>query len=290
MLHNDIFYKSTAPPCQSPPGVVSSGHSAARRPLVTAGDVSWFSEDRLCGDQEQITKKAAIGQNCFGRLTFQLEAGPREPRPHVQIVGLIRNTKYVNLREDFPPILYLAASQDTDRLPSLDMIVRSDLPLASLTRAISGVVPGSTMSYDTVSGYMRDSLVTERLMASLSAFFGVLATLIATIGVYGVMSYTVTRREVEIGVRMALGANPRRVVRMVLGESGVLLVVGIVGGIGLAIAAAGWAKSLLFQLSPRDPVSLVLAGIVLAVVGLCAAWIPARRAAQLAPTLALRAE
>jgi putative ABC transport system permease protein len=138
--------------------------------------------------------------------------------------------------------------------------------------------------------YVRDSLVTERLMASLSGFLGLLAMLIATIGLYGVMSYMVTRRQVEIGIRMALGADPRNVVRMVLGESGVLLAAGVVIGVGLAIAASRWAVSLLYGLQPWDPTSIAMGVAALGAVSLAAAWIPARRASRLAPTIALRAD
>jgi ABC-type antimicrobial peptide transport system permease subunit len=144
------------------------------------------------------------------------------------------------------------------------------------------------VSYDLVTSYVSDSVVTERLMASLSGFFGVLALLIASIGLYGVMSYMVTRRQVEIGIRMALGADPAAVVRMVLAESGVLLGVGVATGILLAVFASRWASSLLYGLEPWDPASFGLAVAALALVSLLAAWIPARRASRLTPTIALR--
>ena len=135
---------------------------------------------------------------------------------------------------------------------------------------------------------MQDAIVAERLMATLSGFFGVLAMLIATIGLYGVMSYMVSRRKVEIGIRMALGADPRSVVRMVLGESGMLLALGVIIGTVLAALASRWAASLLFGLDSWDPASFAVAGGALALVSLAAAWIPARRASRLAPTVALR--
>jgi ABC-type antimicrobial peptide transport system permease subunit len=114
--------------------------------------------------------------------------------------------------------------------------------------------------------------------------------LIDSIGLYGVMSYMVSRRRVEIGIRMALGADPRNVVRMVLNESGLLLLAGIVLGAGLAVGASRWAASLLYGLDPWDPTSLALAAGALGLVSLLAAWIPARRASRVAPTVALRAE
>jgi predicted permease len=242
---------------------------------------------------ESFARKYFAGANPIGR-TFQLVMAPGDPQPHYQIVGLVRDTKYNDLREEFGPIAYFASTQETESSPFLDFIVRSDMTLSSLTptltRSIREIAPGATVAYDTMRTYVRDSMVTERLMASLCGFLGLLAMLIATIGLYGVMSYMVSRRRVEIGIRMALGAEPQSVVRMVLGESGVLLGVGVVIGVALAIAATRWAASLLYGLKPWDPVSLAAAIGALAIVSLLAAWIPARRASRLAPTLALRAE
>jgi predicted permease len=224
--------------------------------------------------------------------TFEMEATPGTQHPRYQIIGLVKDTKYLELREEFMPIAYLAFAQEHEPQPYLDIIVRSDLPVASmtpaLTRAILEVTPGAAVSYESMTTYVRDLLVTERLMASLSGFFGILAMLIATIGLYGVMSYMVTRRQVEIGIRMALGAEPGTVVRMVLAESGALLGAGVVIGIVLAIVASRYAASLLYGLEPWDPASFAIAAGGLGLVSLLAAWIPARRASRVAPTIALR--
>jgi putative ABC transport system permease protein len=224
--------------------------------------------------------------------TFQIDAVPGRPQPLYHIVGLVRDTKYLNLREELMPIAYLPVSQERDPAPRLCILVRSDLPPASLTpaltRAILEVTPGASVSYDTIRRYIQDSLVTDRLMASLSGFFGVLAMLIATIGLYGLMSYMVTRRRVEIGIRMALGADRRTVVRMVLGESGVLLAAGVGIGVVLALTASRWLATLLYGLEPWDPAAFAIAAVALGLVSLLASWMPARRASQLEPTIALR--
>ena len=227
--------------------------------------------------------------------TFQIEATPGQPQPTYHIVGLVKDTKYRGLRDEFAPIGYFPMDQETDGFgPYFDLIVRTSMPASSLTpsltQAIREVVPGSTVAYDLVRNYVRDALVTERLMASLSGFFGVLAMLIATIGLYGVMSYMVSKRRVEIGIRMALGADPATVVRMVLRESLMLLSIGVVIGTALALFASRWAASLLFELKPWDPVSVTVAVALLGTVSLFAAWIPARRASRVAPTIALRAD
>ena len=263
-------------------------------PLVAGR--AFGAEDRLGAPDaavinEALARKYFGTENPIGR-TFQLDSSPGDESPHYQIVGLAKNTKYQELREDFTPIAYFAAAQEKEWSPSFDLVARSSLPLASvtpnLTQAIREVAPNSTIAYDSISAYVRDSLVTERLMASLSGFFGMLAMLIATIGLYGVMSYMVSRRQVEIGIRMALGADPRTVVRMVLRESGLLLAVGVIAGIALAAVASRWAASLLFGLESWDPASFAVGGAALGVVSLFAAWIPARRASRLAPTLGLR--
>jgi len=158
----------------------------------------------------------------------------------------------------------------------------------ALTRAIGEVSPSIVITYQTVRALVGQSLLRERLMARLSGFFGVLAMLIATIGLYGVMSYMVARRRVEIGVRMALGADAGTVVRMIVGDAGALLAAGLAIGAGLSILAAGTARALLYELKPWDPATLLLAAVSLGSVALLAAWIPARRAARLQPTSALR--
>ena len=124
--------------------------------------------------------------------------------------------------------------------------------------------------------------------STLSGFFGGLAALLATIGLYGVMSYTVARRRNEIGIRMALGAGRGDVVRMVMREAGVLLVAGVVAGAALAIAAARPAAALLFGLRPGDPATLAMAAGGLGLVAMLASYLPALRASRLEPTDALR--
>jgi predicted permease len=233
-------------------------------------------------------------ENPVGR-TFQLEGRAGAPQPVFHIIGIVKDTKYYDLRQEFLPIGYFPVAQGGEEFgPYFDLVVRTDMPPASLTATMTAsireVAPNATVAYDTMQTYVRDSLVTERLMASLSGSFGILAMLIATIGLYGVMSYMVSRRRVEIGIRMALGAEPGRVIRMVLRESGLLVVIGMITGTALAVFVSRWVATLLFGLKPWDPVSIALAIGVLGSVSLLAAWIPARRASRVAPTVALRAD
>ena len=260
-------------------------------------------EGRTFGAQDRPgTPLAAIVNRTFARQffpggspigrTFENQMPPGEPRPTFHIVGVVADTNYTELREERPPTVFISWVQEPQPPPFAEILVRSALPLESLrpglTRAVVQAAPGASVQYDTVSNYAKALASTERLMALLSVFFGVLAMLIACIGLYGVMSYMVTRRKVEIGLRMALGADPGSVIRLVLRESAVLLAGGVVLGIALAVFVSRYARTMLFGLEPWDPASIAVAALTLGVVSLLAAWFPARRASRLAPTLALR--
>ena len=244
---------------------------------------------------ESFVRKFFPSQNPIGQA-FQFDEAPGQPQPLYQIVGIVKDTKYSNLREPFGPIAFLAASQGdpAEVVPSLQVVMRASGPLTAITSQVSSTVTAINRSivlqFQTMQTQVRDSLLRERLMATLSGFFGALAALIATIGLYGVMSYMVARRRNEIGIRMALGADRRDVVRMVMREAGLLLGAGLVVGGVLAVLAARTASTLLFGLQPGDPATLVTSAIGLAGVAMLASYLPALRAARLEPTEALRDE
>jgi len=242
---------------------------------------------------ERFAQMFFAGRDPIGQV-FQVDEAPGRPQPLLHIVGLVKDTKYGDLREEFTPLAFLASSQDDKPDPFLQIVLRSDAPLASITSQVLSVAgqAGSNIivQFQTVAALVRDSLLRERLMATLSGFFGILAALIATIGLYGVMSYTVARRRNEIGIRMALGADRRDVVRMVMREAGMLLTAGVIVGTLLAVAAARAAAALLFGLHPSDPSTLVAAASGLGAVALFASYLPALRASRLEPTEALREE
>ena len=141
-----------------------------------------------------------------------------------------------------------------------------------------------------MTSQIQRALLPERLMATLTGFFGGLAGLIAAIGLYGVMSYVVARRRNEIGIRMALGADRPAVLKMVLRDAAVLLATGVVAGAVLSVAAARAASALLFGLTAADPGTFVRAVVMLGAVAALASFVPARRAAKVDPWLALREE
>jgi ABC-type antimicrobial peptide transport system permease subunit len=210
------------------------------------------------------------------------------------VIGLVRDTKYMTLREDIGAGVYLAESQEPQPRPWARVVVRSSLPpetvTAAITRSLVEWNPRIGVQYSLLASQIADTLVRERLMATLSGFFGVLAAVLTLVGLYGVIAYTVARRTKEIGIRMALGATSGRVVAMILREAGLLVALGIAGGLLLARAGGRAASTLLFGLEPGDPVALGIAVAGLTAVALVASYAPARRAAKIEPNTALRTD
>jgi putative ABC transport system permease protein len=242
---------------------------------------------------ETFVSKILNGANPIG-IRVRKETYQGRPTPTYEIVGLVKNTKYRDLREEPISIIYVVAAQDDRPDQFAQFLIRSNLPasamLPSIKHALSEASPDIAMEFRELTTQIRDSLLKERLMATLSGFFGFLAALLATVGLYGVISYTVARRTNEIGIRMALGAQRGNVVGMIMREAGVLLAVGIVIGAVLSLAAARTATSLLFGLKPHDPITMVLAVMALAAVAAAASFLPAHRASRLDPMAALREE
>jgi putative ABC transport system permease protein len=233
------------------------------------------------------------GGNPVGR-TFQIDEAPGVARPAITIVGLARDAKYNDLRDPFEPLIYVPIAQDA-LLPSVaHLVVRSTGSPAGVIAAVTSLArdldPAGIVTLRSMESQIRDSLVRERLMATLSGAFGGLAALLATIGLYGVMSYTVARRRNEIGIRMALGADRGQVIAMVMREAGLLLGAGVIAGTALAMIAGPAAATLLFGLAPSDPSTLAMAVGGLGVVAMLASYLPALRASRLEPTEALREE
>ena len=209
----------------------------------------------------------------------------------LEIVGLARNIVYDSLRDSMPPMMYLPMTSVPFTGISISVRAAEGPPARlalSVERAIRRVDPGLAVTSRSLDAQVDATLVRERLVAILSGFFGGLALLLAALGLYGVTAYAVGRRRAEIGVRLALGAAPGSVVRLVLRR--VTLLVGL--GVAIGGVASFWAarltETLLFGLTPRDPLTFVAAAAVLVTVGLLAGWLPARRAARIDPTTVLR--
>lgn len=276
---------------------VTPGYFATlNTPLVAGRDFD--NHDVAGGAQvavvnEAFAKKFYDGANPVGKR-FGFEGDKGETPPVFEIVGMVKNTKYFDLREDFRAIAFFPDTQDDRSNQVANVVVRADLPLSALIpaikRGVAEVNPDIDVAFHPFKTQILDGLLQERLMATLSGFFGALAAILAVIGLYGVISYMVARRTNEIGIRMALGANGAGIVRLILREALLLLGIGLVVGVALALAAARTASSMLFGLKPYDPATLAFAITTLAVVAIAASYIPARRAAGVDPMVALREE
>jgi predicted permease len=211
----------------------------------------------------------------------------------IEIVGVVKDAKYVSLRESTRPMFYMPFAQAQTGRGQMTLVVRmmgDQAPIiAAVQREARALDPAMPMfQAETMAAQLDASLGQDRLVATLSSVFGLLALLLACIGLYGVMAYDVARRTHEIGIRMALGATERQVVQLVLGETLWLVGIGAVIGLGAELAATRWVKSLLFGLQPNDPLTIGLAVFVLLAVAAVAGYLPARRASRVDPMVALR--
>ena len=241
---------------------------------------------------QAFARKFASGANPVGQRLW-IAASPGSPDTPYEIVGLVGDTKYEDLREQFQPIVYYAEAQD-DSGPGAQLLIRSRLPqretIASVKRVLDEINPAITVSFEGLTPIIESTILRERLMATLSGFFGLLALLLASIGLYGILSYGVASRTTELGIRMALGAQRGDVFWLILREALWLVLIGMAVGLPLIFAVTRLAATLLFDLSPTDPVSLIAAALLLFGVAMLAGYLPSRRATRVDPIVALRYE
>jgi putative ABC transport system permease protein len=209
------------------------------------------------------------------------------------IVGLAADAVYSIPRDPVPPTMYVPLEQRRDLLPSsITLSVRAVTSPASLTKSITAAIavvdPNLVLTFRPLADQVRDTLIQERLLATLSGFFGVLALLLAGLGLYGITAYTVSRRRNEIGIRMALGATPAGIIRLILTRVCILVVLGIVIGSAASAWASRFVASLLYGIEPHDLVTLAGASSLLAAISALAGWLPARRAARIDLAAVLR--
>jgi len=214
---------------------------------------------------------------------------------HIEIIGVSGDARYANLREDLPATFYLSYRQQPKGEQSMTYEISSRLNEASIIPSLRSAIVSvdkdlPLLDLRTQNEQIADTTKEERIFASLTSGFGILALVLACIGIYGIMAYTVARRTNEIGIRMALGAQAGRVLRMILSEASWMAIVGVVVGLGAAVAMGRLITSMLYGLKPYDPLTLACAALLLVFVALAASLIPARRAASIDPIKALRHE
>ncbi len=239
---------------------------------------------------ETFAKKFHLGRNAVGKHMSNSGSKTLD----MEIVGLVKDSKYSEVKQEIPPVFVIPQAQDTT-VGQMNFYVRTSLPPEQLVRTVTGVIArlDPTLPVEnlkTMAVQVRENVFLDRLISTLSAAFAVLATLLATVGLYGVLAYTVAQRTREIGVRMALGADGGRVRGMVLRQVGWMTLSGTLLGIGAALALGRAARSLLYGLDSTDPLVILGATGILAVVAFSAGYLPARRASRVHPMQALRYE
>lgn len=272
---------------------VSEGYFATLRTPILAGrdfnqgDTPALPEVAIVN--EELARKFFGGARALGQH-FRVPSGDGFSQP-IEIIGIVANTKEFNLREANLPIAYFSLSQETRPGPSFNFALRTEgSPAAlipSVKAALAEIEPRFILNLRTLQQRLDETTRVPRTIGMLSGFFGALALLLAALGLYGVISYSVVRRRKEIGIRIALGATRVRIIRMALGEVGRMVVAGVALGVLLALAVTRLMATFLYGVEPNEPATLAFSAIILAVVAFGASLLPAWRAARLDPMAAL---
>ena len=256
------------------------------------------------GDTPSSLKVAIINQalahkrfpnvNPIGKR-FRTDDDPKNPKNDwIQIIGICADTRYAQIKEEPPAVFYLPYMQQDD-VGGMTYQIRTPASIATLVPALRRIVQQSDpdlpmIDIRTERQQIDSTMQMERTLATLTTGFGILALLLASVGIYGIMAYTVSQRTNEIGIRLALGALPNQIRSMILRESTWITAAGLVVGVAGALALTRLIKSMLFGIAPYDPITLASVVLLLLAVALLASWIPARRAASVEPMEALRHE
>jgi predicted permease len=260
-------------------------------------------QGRAFGPQDtKASQKVAVISESMSKKFFpsgspvgqRFGIGPPTSPEDIEVIGVVKDAKYGNLKEEFRPMAFYPYTQVPPDVLN-NFLVRFSGPESAVVPQVRQTIKqiNRNLPVDDVvslSDHIGRSLVQQKLVARLATFFGLLALLLACIGLYGVMSYGVARRTNEIGIRMALGARGVSVLWLVLREALVLVAIGLVVGLIASRLLTKTAASLLYELKPNDPLTIVLATLLLAVVALVAGYLPARRASRVDPMVALREE
>ena len=281
---------------QSSFNAVGSGFFHALGVSLLAGreftDADDMGRPRVAIVNETFARKFNLGANPVGK---RMAMGSGDTLPlDIEIVGLARDTKYSTVKGDIPPVFFVPHRQQS-HVGEMNFYVRTSGDPATIQRAVMLLVQRvdpmlPVERLQAMPEVIKQTTFVDRMLSTLSASFGALATLLAAIGLYGVLAYSVAQRTREIGIRMALGAHATQVRMMVLGQVGRMVLIGGIVGIAGALALAKAAQSMLFQMSSADPLVMSASVVLLAAVALAAAYVPALRASRVDPMQALRYE
>jgi putative ABC transport system permease protein len=261
------------------------------RGLTTADDAQ---SPQVVVISQSAARRHFASEDPLGRfIVLGWGSGPGTARAGGEVVGIVGDVKERGLAEEAAPEIYLPYAQRP--VQSMDVVLRSSVSPRSLLPGAEAVVRGLDPEIPvarpaTLDEVLARSISEPRFYMVLLGTFAGMAVLLAALGIFGVMSYAVVQRSREIGIRVALGAHPRDVLRMVLGHAFALSVIGVAAGLAGALALSRAIGSLLFELSPTDPATLAAVALLLTAVALLASWLPARRAARVDPLIALRSE
>ena len=277
---------------------ISPGYfETLRTPLLAGRDFN--DQDTKTAPQvavvnETLSRRFYPNMNPVGRV-FRTDDVSGKPGPPIRIVGITKDSKYESLREEtyataFFPITQQAPGGDNGENFELRTATPPSSLASAVQHAVADVNKSISLEFHTLSEQVDDSLVQQRTLATLSAFFGGLALLLATMGLYGTLSYLVTQRQTEFGIRMALGAQPGSILRLVMRDVALILLGGLAAGVCISLATVRLLQSMLFGLHARDSTTLIAAVCVLSAVAIVAGYFPARRATKVDPMVALRYE
>ena len=271
--------------------------SALGIPLIAGReftDADTVNSAKVAIVNQTFAKKFGLGNDAVGKLMGWAPGEGYRSKLDTTIVGVVEDAKYSEVKQKVPPQFFVPYRQD-EGLGGMHVYVRTSGDVAQAASAITAVVkrldPNLPIEeLETLPEQVRNNTFLDRMMTTLSAAFALLATLLAAIGLYGVLAYTVAQRTREIGLRMALGATPDRVRGMVLRQVAIMTLVGALVGLAGALGVGKGAQSMLFQMTGADPAVLALSAVALALVALCAGFIPAHRASRVDPMRALKYE
>jgi predicted permease len=267
--------------------------STFKIPIITGrgfDDTDTETSRKVAVVNQELVKRFFPNTNPIGK-TF---TGGHDDPKRLKIIGISKDAKYESLRRDPPPTFYTFYRQQEGAEAMVFAVhtrAKPEALVAGLRNAVASVDKNlPLLDIRTQNEQIENTTRQERIFASLTSGFGILALILACIGIYGIMAYTVARRTNEIGIRMALGAQSGKVLRMILSEASWMAVVGVIAGLGAAVAMARLVASMLFGLKPYDPLTLGCASLLLVLIAIAASWVPAWRAAHVDPIKALRHE